>query len=167
MSWSGSACGRRADSGLALLGDALTSGRLEAPADGKVSWTAHLDLATAAASILTDAAGRFAGPTPPLTGSEALDLADLAALASELAARPIHRTVICDDEQRARLATRGAARAAPIVLGLYLASRAGEFSRVDSTLEQLLGRPPTRIRELLADRRSSATRVSTTTAADR
>jgi len=150
LAWTSLRNGFYADSGLALLGDALTSGTLEAPADGKVSWTAHADLAATAATILTDAAGRFDGPTPPLTGSEALDLADIAALASELAARSIRRTVITDDEQRARLAARGAERAAPMVLGLFLASRAGEFGRVDPTLEKLLGRRPIRVRDLLA-----------------
>jgi len=46
--------------------------------DGKVSWTTHADLAEAAAIILAD--GRFDGPTPALTGSQALDLSDLANL---------------------------------------------------------------------------------------
>ena len=67
-----------ASSGRMLLGQAFETGELAAPADGPVSWTAHDDLAEAAAIVLTDE-GRFEGPTPPLTGSAALDLAGLAA----------------------------------------------------------------------------------------
>ena len=37
-----------------------------------------------------------------------------------------------------------------IALGLYRASRAGEFSAVDPTLERLLGRRPTTMRDFLA-----------------
>ncbi len=60
-----------------LLGDALTTGELVAPADGPVSWTAHDDLAEAAARTLL-AENPAEGPTPPLTGPDALDLADVA-----------------------------------------------------------------------------------------
>jgi NAD(P)H dehydrogenase (quinone) len=37
-----------------------------------------------------------------------------------------------------------------MLLGLFVASRAGEFAAVDPTLEQLLGRPPLTVREVLA-----------------
>ena len=67
-----------AASGRMLLGRAFETGEVAAPADGPVSWTAHDDLADAAAIVLTEE-GRFEGPTPPLTGSAALDLAGLAA----------------------------------------------------------------------------------------
>ena len=57
-----------------ILGQALTTGEIVAPADGPVSWTTHSDLAEAAAVILADP-GRFDGPTPPLTAPDAFDLA--------------------------------------------------------------------------------------------
>ena len=60
-----------ASSGLMLLGRALETGEVAAPADGPVSWTDHDDLAEAAAIVLTE--GGVDGPTPPLTGTEALD----------------------------------------------------------------------------------------------
>lgn len=34
-------------------------------------------------------------------------------------------------------------------MGLLLASRKGEFARVDPTLSELVGRPPTPLREVL------------------
>lgn len=150
LAWTALRNGFYASSGIALLGDGPKTGVVEAPADGKVSWTAHADLAAAAAIILSG--GRtYDGPTPPLTGSEALDLGDLATLATELLGRPVRRHVLEDDELRAKLSTRGApAHVTDIVLGLYRASRQGEFAAVDPTLRELLGRAPLRVRDLLA-----------------
>jgi len=129
-------------SGRMLLGQALETGELAAPADGPVSWTAHDDLAEAAAIVLTEE-GRFEGSTPPLTGSAALDLAGLAA---EALGRPIRRTILTDAQYREALPEPVAA----MLLGLFAASRAGEFAAVDPTLGELLGRPPLTVRDVLA-----------------
>lgn len=150
LAWTALRHGFYAASGIALMGDALRTGVLEAPADGKVSWTAHADLAEAAAVILAHE-GRYDGPTPPLTGTEALDLTDLAGIASALLQRPVERQVIGDAALRAKMVARGApGPAVDIALGLCAASRNGEFARVDPTLERLLGRNPTTVRDLLA-----------------
>ena len=129
-------------SGRMLLGQAFETGELAAPADGPVSWTAHDDLAEAAAIVLSEE-GRFEGPTPPLTGSAALDLAGLAA---EVIGRPIRRTVLTDAQYREALPEP----VAEMLLGLFAASRAGEFAAVDPTLGELLGRPPLTVRDVLA-----------------
>ena len=150
LAWTALRNGFYAASGLALMGDALKTCVIEAPSDGKVSWTVHADLAEAAAIILTNE-GRYDGPTPPLTGSQALDLADFAAIASNVIGRAVYRQTMTDEELRAKMAARGAPdRAASIVLGLYVASRNGEFKSVDPTLEELLGRKPITIHELMS-----------------
>lgn len=152
LAWTALRHGFYASSGVDLMGDALTTGAITAPADGKVAWTAHADLAEAAAIVL---AGHqhYDGPTPPLTGSQALDLDDLATIALELTRRPITRNVVSDEALRARLAERGAApAAAEIAIGLYAAARAGEFETVDPTLERLLRRPPVTMRDVIADK---------------
>lgn len=142
LAWTSLRNGFYASSGLQLLGDAKTSGVVAAPEDGKISWTAHADLAEAAAAILVDE-GQFEGPTPPLTGSEALDLEELAAVAGKAWGREVRRQVIADDELRVPPPIK------PIALGLYRAARAGEFSNVDPTLEKLIGRAPIRIGALI------------------
>ncbi len=148
--WTALRNGFYAASGISLMGDALKTGVLEAPADGKVAWTAHVDLAEAAAIILADA-GRFEGPTPPLTGSQSLDLADLAAIASALLDRPVRRQTLRDEDLRGRMAARGAPDGMiDLALGLYVASRKGEFAHVDPTLARLLGRRPISMRDLLS-----------------
>jgi len=152
LAWTALRHGFYAASGIAMMGDALETGVLEAPADGNVSWTAHADLAEAAAIFLANV-GQYDGPTPPLTGSQSLDLADLAGIASELLNRPVRRQILTDEKLRTKMAALGAPdRAADMVLGLYVASRNGEFAAVDSTLERLLGRRPISVRELLAEK---------------
>jgi NAD(P)H dehydrogenase (quinone) len=131
-----------------LLGDALKTGELRAPADGKASWTAPADLAEAAAVILTHE-GRFAGPIT-LTAAEALDFADVAEIASELAGRAIRRVTVSDEAYGAAQVARGVPlRAVEVFRSIFAASRQGEFAQVDPTLSQLLGRVPRTVRELV------------------
>ena len=157
LAWTALRHGFYAESGLMMMGDALKTGVIEAPADGKVSWTTHADLAEADAAILTDAflgkGLRYNGPTPPLTSASALDYADIAAIASEVMGTIISRKVLSDEELKAKMAARGAPDGvARIALGLYIASRHGEFATVDPTLEAILGRRPMGMREVLEEK---------------
>ncbi len=133
-----------------LLGSALQTGELVAPEDGPVSWTAHGDLAEAAAIVLAEE-GRFDGVTPALTGAEALDLADVAALASAVTGRTVKRVTVSDEEYRAGLVSHGVPEGqAELLVGLFRASRAGEFAEVSPVLGELLGRAPVSVRGVLA-----------------
>ncbi|MFC6082119.1 SDR family oxidoreductase [Sphaerisporangium aureirubrum] len=134
-----------------LLGRALETGELVAPADGPVSWTTHADLAEAAATILADE-GRFDGPTPPLTAPDALDLADIAAIVTELTGRPIRRVVADDAAWTPTMIGHGVpADQANMLLGMFHASRRGEFSTTGPDLETLLRHPATPIRSILEE----------------
>ena len=152
VAWTALRNGFYASSGMMFMGDALKTGALEVPADGKVSWTTHADLAEAAAIILADE-GRYDGPTPPLTASQALNLADLTAIASDLQAQPVHRQILPDEAFQAKMASRGMpGHVVGIMLGFYLASRQGEFAAVDPTLGRLLGRNPISMRDVIAEK---------------
>jgi uncharacterized protein YbjT (DUF2867 family) len=139
-----------ANSAIGYMGREWQEGLIEAPIDGKVSWTAHNDLAEAAVEVLLTE-NYTQGPTAPLTASEALDLADLAAIASELLDRPVRRKTLEAEELRKRLSQSGMSSQIDIILGLYEASRLGEFATVDHTLAQLLHRPPISVRQVLMD----------------
>jgi NAD(P)H dehydrogenase (quinone) len=129
--------------------EGLRTGTISAPADGPVSWTTHDDLAEATAVVLADE-GRLDGVSPPLTGPESLDLADVAALLTQLTGRAISRVVVDDDEWKAAQVAGGVPEpVANFTLGMYLASRRGEFDVVDPTLADLLGRPATPLRSFL------------------
>jgi uncharacterized protein YbjT (DUF2867 family) len=137
-----------AASALMMLGNALKTGELAAPEDGPVAWTAHSDLVEVAAIALSEEV--LDGMTPALTASEAIDLDGIAALASELAHRPIRRVVVPDAEYRAGLVAHGLPEErADMLLGIFRASRRGEFARVDPTLARLIGRPPIPLRDVL------------------
>ncbi len=149
LAWTALRNGFYASSALLFMGDAKNTGRLSAPVDGKVSWTTHQDLADAAAAILVDE-GRFEGPTPPLVGSEALDLGELAEAASIAWGRPVQRSVVTEEELRAGMASAGVPRVViDISVGFYRAARAGELVAVDPTLPRLLGRATASVRSLL------------------
>ncbi|WP_067806317.1 SDR family oxidoreductase [Nocardia beijingensis] len=141
-----------AASAVHFLDHAVDSGRIALPADGPVSWTAHADLAEAAAVILADE-GRFDGPTPPLTGGRALTFDDIAGIASEVTGRPMTRTITPDEQFQEQLTGQGvpAQRAAELV-GIFAAARAGEFATVDPALATLLGREPIGLRTVLRER---------------
>ncbi|MFN6498070.1 MAG: SDR family oxidoreductase [Nostoc sp. DedQUE01] len=143
------------DSGIMLMGQALETGKLAAPEDGSVSWTTHADLSEAATIALTEE-GRLAGITPPLTSTEIFDLSDIAAIASELTGREITRVITKEEEYRAGMISHKVSEPqADLLMGLFAASRQGEFSAVDPTLTHLLGRSPMTIRDGLATRLSS------------
>ena len=138
-----------ATSAVAMLLGALKSGELVTPADGKFSWTAHADLAEAAAAILCDE-GRFNGPTPPLTGAEALDFTQLCAVVSLVTGQELRRVTVTDEEYVASMVKRGTPeRVAKFALGMFIASRRGEFAAVDPTLAQLVGHAPLTFRDVL------------------
>lgn len=151
LAWTALRDGFYANSIVAMVRDGIEAGVLAFPEDGKVSWTAHADLAEVAAAVLAQP-GRFEGPTPPLTAQEALDLDDIAAIATKLTGRDVRRERISDAEMEARLTGQGLpAPAVRISLGMFRASRAGEFAAVDPTLPVLIGRPTTSLSQMLAD----------------
>jgi NAD(P)H dehydrogenase (quinone) len=138
------------ESALFALGEALTTGVIELPADGKVNWTARADLAEANAIILADEQYPV-GPTAPLTSPEVLDFSDIAKIASDLLGRPVTRSVPSDAELRTKMGARRIPDAyVDILFGMFEATRDGNFAAIDPTLTQLLGRPPTTMRSFLA-----------------
>ncbi|WP_050800311.1 NAD(P)H-binding protein [Streptomyces himastatinicus] len=139
-----------ASSAVMLLGAALDTGELVAPEDGPVAWTDHADLADAAVLALTTGGDDLDGRTPALTGPEAIDLAGIAALVTRLTGRPIRRVVVSDADYRARLLAHGLPEArADLLVGLFAASRRGDFAPADPTLARLLGRPAVTLADVL------------------
>lgn len=134
-----------------LIGQALNTGTIWAPADSPVSWTTHADLAEAAAVALTEP-GRIDDISPALTAGEAHDLDAVAEMLSELTGRSITRVVATDDDYKNTLTSNGVpAEQAEFLLGMFRAARIGEFSTVDPTLSSLLGRAPTPLCSVLRE----------------
>lgn len=107
---------------------ALETGELVAPEDGSVDWTTHADLAEATAALLADEGST--GTILNLTAAEAVDMAGVAEIASELTGRRIRRVTVPDDEYRASLLGQGLPEhAADMLLGIFVASRQRRFPR--------------------------------------
>ncbi|MCF4121143.1 NmrA family NAD(P)-binding protein [Antribacter sp. KLBMP9083] len=139
---------------------ALRSGELRLPADGPVSWTAHDDLAEAAAAVLTEHR-ELSGATSPLVGPELLDFADVARIVSEQTGSPVERVVVDDDAWKAEAVDGGMPESvAEFTLGMFRASRAGENAVTDPALQTLIGRAATPARTVLAGILSWALPVS-------
>lgn len=139
-----------AESAMHLIGKGFETGEIRVPEDGPVSWTARADLADADAAILAGN-GSITGTAPPLTASEAVTMADIAAMASELTDRTIKRVVVSDEEWIGSKVAVGVPRGmAELLLGAWIAARNGDFAATDPTLEKLIGRPPQTMRDVLA-----------------
>ena len=131
------------------IGAALETGTLAVPQDGPVSWTAHEDLAEAAALALTED-GALEGITPPLTAPHTLDFADVAEILSRITGRTVTRVVMDDDEWISAAVASGMPRpAAEFSLMMFAASRNGEFNVTNPTLEATIGHPAKTVHEVL------------------
>ncbi|MET7742006.1 NAD(P)H-binding protein [Streptomyces sp. NPDC005385] len=133
-----------------LLGAAVETGELVAPEDGPVAWTAHTDLAEAAALALADGTDELDGFTPALTAAETVDMAGIAEIASRITGRTIRRVVVSDADYRSGLVGHGVPEpAADLLVGLFAASRQGAFAPADPALARLLGRPTVPVEDVL------------------
>jgi NAD(P)H dehydrogenase (quinone) len=73
------------------------------------------------------------------------------ALAGKIMGRPVSRTVISDEDMRGNAQNAGVPAAViSVMIGFYLAARAGEFSEVDPTLANILGRAPRTVQGYMA-----------------
>ncbi|MNH83922.1 Quinone oxidoreductase 2 [compost metagenome] len=150
MAFTSLRCGFFATSALLMIRDALKTGELIVPESGPIAWTTHSDLAAVTAAILIE--GKLGGITSPLTASEAIDMEGVASIASTILDQPIRHIVVSDEEYRKRLASHGMPEAIiNLLTGIFQASRQGDFSQIDPTLENLIGRPPIRFQEFLKD----------------
>ncbi|MCX2559898.1 NAD(P)H-binding protein [Acetobacter farinalis] len=139
-----------AESCLHMIGNDLRSGELRTPEDGPISWTARSDLAEADSAILASNGG-WDGITPPLTAGEAVTMAEIAEIASEVTGRTVRHVTVTDAAWReAKIAAGMPPLYADMLLGTFLAARRGDFAATDPALATLLGRKPKTIRDALS-----------------
>ena len=126
-------------------------GVIRGPAgDGVVSGVARADVARVAANVLV-AADEHAGATYELTGREALSLTEAARIISEVTGRETTYRPETVEEAYASRASYGAPDwQVDAWVSTYTAIDAGELALVTDTVDQLTGRRPTTLRELLA-----------------
>lgn len=125
------------DNALAL---ARQSGSLALPgAAGKVAYISRRDVAAATAAVLTGS--RHENKIYDINGPQALDLFEVAALASRAWGMEVTASELDTDEYRRILADRGLPDfAVEAQIGIRLASGAGEYNTVSTDAERLAGR---------------------------
>jgi NAD(P)H dehydrogenase (quinone) len=130
-------------------GGPLGSGKLVTNAgDGRTSYVARADCAAAAAAVLTS--DGHDGKEYDITGPEALDTRDVAALYEEFGGRPVE-PVFIDDEAWVAGAVENAGMPeayAKIVVTFGAAARLNYSAVVSPAVAELTGRQPATVREV-------------------
>lgn len=115
---------------------------------GPVAWVDAQDIADVAATALTGEG--HLGKSYGLTGGEALDGDDIAALLSQSLGRPIARHPVSPDEARNRMIAAGMEpEVADAMIELASLAPKGYLAATETTIEQLLGRPPRRFSDFI------------------
>jgi NAD(P)H dehydrogenase (quinone) len=128
---------------------AVSYGRLVTNAgDGRVAPISRSDCAAAAVAVLTGEG--HDGQTYEITGSEALTQAEIARLLTDVTGRAVRVVPTGDRRLGWGLARLGTPKPlARTIVDLGIATREGYFDIVDPAFEQLTGRTPHRLREVL------------------
>jgi NAD(P)H dehydrogenase (quinone) len=145
--------------------EAASGGRLvHNAAGGKVAWVSRGDCAAAAAAVL--AGGGHRGIAYDITGPELLSRAQVGDLLADVTDRPVETVAMDDEEYVAELVAHGL----PPIVGAWVgdlegvaqavatfgvAIREGAFAVVSTAVEELTGRPPRRLREVLLQHREA------------
>jgi NAD(P)H dehydrogenase (quinone) len=130
-----------------LIGD---DGVIRGPAgDGRAAVVTQDDIADAAVAVLRDPAAHT-GRTYDLTGPDALTVAEMAAIISEVTGRNVRYHAESVPEAYASRASYGAPEwQVEGWVSTYLAVAAGQLATVSRAVEQLTGHPATSLEQLL------------------
>jgi NAD(P)H dehydrogenase (quinone) len=116
--------------------------------EGRVAYVARDDCAAAAVAVLTQ--DDHEGKAYDITGPEAIGPKDIAALAAELGGRPVEVVSVDDDALVAGMIEGGVPEAAArIGLSFVVAARESFLERVTSVVEDLTGKAPSSLREVV------------------
>jgi NAD(P)H dehydrogenase (quinone) len=139
-----------ADSLVQQAAGALASGSLVTNAgEGRNGYVARADCAAVAAAVLSS--DGHEGKAYDITGPEALDAHDLAALFSEVGGKPVEPALVDDDAWVAAMVEHagmpeGLAR---VIATFGISARQGYAAVVSTTVRDLTGREPLTVREVL------------------
>ena len=136
---------------------AVTYGKLVTNAgEGRVAPISRSDCAAAAVAVLTS--DGHDGQTYEITGPEAFTQRDIARLLTEVSARPVKVIPTGDRRLMWGLARLGTPKpVARTIVDLGIATRKGYFDVVDPAFEQITGRRPRTLREVLLAHRDDLT----------
>jgi NAD(P)H dehydrogenase (quinone) len=116
---------------------------------GRTAFVSREDCAAAAAAVLAGGA-EHEGKAYDITGAEAFGATELAELYASLGGRDVEVVALDDDAYTAGLVEHGVpAEVAPLLTSFGRAIREGHLSQVSSAVQDLTGRAPLTLREVL------------------
>lgn len=116
----------------------IESGVLAVPKDGKVSWTAHEDLAKATAKLLVRPP-KSGGEVITLVSDKAIDMDDVAKVYGEVNGKEIKREIKDMEVYKAEVKAWGLPDlAVDLVAGFWKAAENGEFYSADKAMKGLI-----------------------------
>jgi NAD(P)H dehydrogenase (quinone) len=141
------------------IGDSVVGGSIVTNSgSGGMSFVSRADCAAVAHAVLTGAG--HAGRTYDITGPAALSYGEVAAMISKVVGRPVACLEIDDAAMERRLIDGGeTAEMARLRVAMGIAIRDGFFAAVSPVAEQLCGRPPVAIADVLAGHREELARI--------
>ncbi|MGH3995496.1 MAG: SDR family oxidoreductase [Pseudonocardiaceae bacterium] len=132
--------------------------------DGRVAYVSRDDCAAAAATVV--AGGDHHGEIYDVTGPKALGAGELASLYSELGGREVTPVAVDDGPLIEGMVQGGVPREiAELLASFEAAAREGHMDTVSSAVENLTGRAPRPLREILARQRDRLTGAAGSAAA--
>jgi NAD(P)H dehydrogenase (quinone) len=154
LRWTALRNGLYAESQVAAVARAVASGHLvHNNGDGATAYVSRDDCAAAAAAALT--CDGHEDRVYDITGPELVTQAQVAALASEITGRPVEPVAIDDEEATQGLMAVGLpADTAKALASFGTAIREGVLEVLSTHVEDLTGRPPRSLREVLVAHRS-------------
>jgi NAD(P)H dehydrogenase (quinone) len=154
LRWTALRNGLYAESQVAAVARAVASGHLvHNNGDGATAYVSRDDCAAAAAAALTG--DGHEDRVYDITGPELVTQAQVAALASEITGRPVEPVAIEDEEATLGLMAVGLpADTAKAIASFGTAIREGVLEVLSTHVEDLTGRPPRSLREVLVAHRS-------------
>jgi NAD(P)H dehydrogenase (quinone) len=128
---------------------AIATGRLVSnQGEGRTTYVSREDCAAAAAGALLSDTDDV---VYDITGTELLSAADKAALASDLGGTPVELVPVDDDAFMAGLQEHGIpAEGAQVIASFGRAVREGYLDQLSDAVQQLAGRPPRSLRDVVA-----------------
>jgi len=134
--------------------EAVASGRyFHNAGDGLTAYVSRIDCAAAAAGALAN--GGHENVAYDVTGPELLSQNDVAALLSEVSGRPVEAVEVSDEERTEQFVAAGYAPAAAASAASWgKAIRAGVLAPLTTVVQDLSGRPPRSLRDVLEEHRA-------------
>jgi uncharacterized protein YbjT (DUF2867 family) len=113
------------------------------PCDGKAAWASRSDLAEGTAKIINAPSSQFANQTLLLTGAEAVSLTEVVGMIENETGKDLPIRRVSTEEYSEMMKSAGLDESSIMMfMSMFKGLQNGELATISPTLEELLGRKP-------------------------